>query len=175
MRYGEEGDRFYLLLKGTASIWVPVPHAQMRKPLAKFKSQVEHEVKHLTGKLAVINKQKGGTSSKLTQLPFKFKDLKRLGDMNEYFKENNEVLLNDKTKVNGKVWKLLKQDAMADKYQTHEWFVSNLISLLIFGFLTLLTLNLDGIERGASGASEGTQNGSGITRRYARAITSLWK
>ena len=37
MRYGEEGERFYLILKGKVSIWVPVPHANMKEPLEKFK------------------------------------------------------------------------------------------------------------------------------------------
>ena len=44
MRYGEEGERFYLILRGKVSIWVPVPHDIMKQPLAKFKERVKKEV-----------------------------------------------------------------------------------------------------------------------------------
>ena len=44
MRYGEEGERFYLILKGKVSIWVPVPHENMKEPLEKFKWKVKKEV-----------------------------------------------------------------------------------------------------------------------------------
>ena len=44
MRYGEDGDRFYLILRGKVSIWVPVPHEHMKEPLAKFKKVVQKEV-----------------------------------------------------------------------------------------------------------------------------------
>ena len=44
--------------------------------------------------------------------------------MDEYFKEDNEEVLTDKTKVKGVVWRTLKQDAMQHNYETHEWFVS---------------------------------------------------
>ena len=27
MRYGEEGDKFYLILKGKVSVWIPMKHA----------------------------------------------------------------------------------------------------------------------------------------------------
>ena len=40
MRYGEEGDKFFLILQGRVSIWVPVRHDQMKEPLRKFKKQV---------------------------------------------------------------------------------------------------------------------------------------
>ena len=44
MRYGDEGDLFYLILKGKVSVWVPVPHRQMKQPLEKFKEIVQKEV-----------------------------------------------------------------------------------------------------------------------------------
>ena len=36
IRYGEEGDRFYIILTGCVSVWVPMQHADMKAPLAKF-------------------------------------------------------------------------------------------------------------------------------------------
>lgn len=36
IRYGEEGDLFYIILKGRISVWVPMTTAQMRKPLDRF-------------------------------------------------------------------------------------------------------------------------------------------
>ena len=83
MRYGEQGDKFYLILKGRVSVWVPVPHREMKRPLQKFKELVQQKFDELC-------RQKGSKTSNLTDLQFRFKSLKRLDEINEYFKEEQD-------------------------------------------------------------------------------------
>jgi len=33
INYGEQGDMFYIILKGKVSVWVPCPNENMHKPL----------------------------------------------------------------------------------------------------------------------------------------------
>ena len=65
----------------------------------------------------------------MTQLPFVFKELRRIGELNDYFKVDEEEYITDKTKVNGVPWKTLKQDAMQKHYREEEWFVSSFNTL----------------------------------------------
>ena len=53
--------------------------------------------------------------------------MRRLGDFDDFFKEDEEEFLTDKSKVDGKPWKNLKQDAMQKDFNQQEWFVSNFI------------------------------------------------
>ena len=136
MRYGEEGDQFYLLLNGTVSVWVPVTFKQMAEPVKKFKEMVNKELREVRGDDQLVKKHKLGEYSKLTQLPFEFKEMRRLGELDDFFKVEQEQFMTEKTKVNGVPWKTLKQDAMQKHYREQEWFVSQ--SLLLFTFLTVL-------------------------------------
>ena len=40
IRYGAEGDDFYIILQGYVSVWVPVSMMDIVKPLAKFKKVI---------------------------------------------------------------------------------------------------------------------------------------
>jgi len=57
-----------------------------------------------------------------TSIKFSFKDLKRLGEMNDYFNEHVEETVSDKTKVRGVKWWKLKHDAMMNNFEGHEWY-----------------------------------------------------
>ena len=59
---------FYIILKGKVSVWLPVPHAAMKKPLAKFKARVLHEV-------AALNRNRAGEAASVTDLEFRAKEL----------------------------------------------------------------------------------------------------
>ena len=37
IRYGAEGDDFYIIMKGEVSVWIPQAPRDMVKPLQKFK------------------------------------------------------------------------------------------------------------------------------------------
>ena len=37
IRYGEEGDKFYIIMKGSVAIWLPFVNADMKRPLEAFK------------------------------------------------------------------------------------------------------------------------------------------
>ena len=124
MRYGEEGDLFYLLLDGKVSVWVPVPFKQMAGPVKKLKELVNKELRLVRGDDQIIKKHRFGEYDRMTQLPFVFKEMRRLGEMNDYFKVEEEAFLTEKTRVNGVPWKLLKQDAMPEAYRGEAWFVS---------------------------------------------------
>ena len=62
--------------------------------------------------------------------------MRRLGELDDFFKVEQEQFMTEKTKVNGVPWKTLKQDAMQKHYREQEWFVSQ--SLLLLTFLTVL-------------------------------------
>ena len=51
------------------------------------------------------------------KIKFGFKDLKRLGEKNEYFNESVEATISDKTKIRGQKWWKLKHDAMQNNYE----------------------------------------------------------
>ena len=38
IKYGEQGDMFYLVLKGTVSVWLPQTPEAMRQPLKQFQN-----------------------------------------------------------------------------------------------------------------------------------------
>ena len=59
---------FYIILKGRVSVWLPVAHTAMKKPLLKFKQRVQQEV-------AILNSNRATQASQLIDLPFRFKDL----------------------------------------------------------------------------------------------------
>ena len=124
MRYGEQGDQFYLLLDGKVSVWVPVPFKQMAGPVKKLKELVEKERRLVRGDDLHVRKHKVGEYDRMTQLPFVFKELRRLGELNDYFKVEEEAPISEKTRVNGVPWKVLKQDAMPEGYRETVWFVS---------------------------------------------------
>ena len=66
MRYGEEGDQFYLLLQGKVSIWVPVTFKDMKEPIAKLKDMVTQEYRQLKELDELVKKHKPGEYNKLT-------------------------------------------------------------------------------------------------------------
>lgn len=33
INYGDFGDKFYIILKGTVSVWLPVPPSEMKRPI----------------------------------------------------------------------------------------------------------------------------------------------
>ena len=33
IHYGDRGDKFYIILKGTVSVWLPMPIEEMRRPI----------------------------------------------------------------------------------------------------------------------------------------------
>lgn len=37
INYGEEGDLFYIILKGKVSVWLPASFDQMRQPIKRFR------------------------------------------------------------------------------------------------------------------------------------------
>ena len=59
---------FYIILKGKVSVWLPMPHTAMKKPLMKFKQRVQQE-------LAQLKRCRDGEAAELTGLKFRFKDL----------------------------------------------------------------------------------------------------
>ena len=66
MRYGEEGDQFYLLLQGKVSIWVPVTFKDMKEPISKLKDMVNQEYRQLKELDELVKKHKPGEYNKLT-------------------------------------------------------------------------------------------------------------
>ena len=44
IKYGVEGDDFYIIVEGEVSVWVPVPPEQIVKPLEKFKERVKSAI-----------------------------------------------------------------------------------------------------------------------------------
>ena len=43
IKYGEEGDMFYIILKGKVSVWLPVPLHEMRKPMRNFSKLIKEK------------------------------------------------------------------------------------------------------------------------------------
>ena len=41
IKYGEEGDKFYIILQGQVSVWVPVQNAKMSKIIKKIYSKIK--------------------------------------------------------------------------------------------------------------------------------------
>lgn len=41
IRKDEEGDLFYIILRGRVSVWVPIINAEMKKPINYFKDQLK--------------------------------------------------------------------------------------------------------------------------------------
>lgn len=33
INYGDFGDKFYIILKGTVSVWIPVSYDEMKRPI----------------------------------------------------------------------------------------------------------------------------------------------
>ena len=48
IKYGKEGDRFYILVNGMVSIWVPVEPNEMARHLLKIKQQVIKFVENIS-------------------------------------------------------------------------------------------------------------------------------
>lgn len=44
IKYGQEGDDFFIILDGEVSVWVPVAPADIVKPLEKFKEKVKSAI-----------------------------------------------------------------------------------------------------------------------------------
>lgn len=42
IHYGDRGDKFYIILKGSVSVWLPVPINEMRRPMESFLSQTRN-------------------------------------------------------------------------------------------------------------------------------------
>ena len=42
INYGEQGDLFYIILKGKVSVWQPVPPDQMRRPMKRFQEIIKN-------------------------------------------------------------------------------------------------------------------------------------
>ena len=40
LKYGQEGDLFYIILKGRCSVWIPVSIEDVRRPMQQFQDQV---------------------------------------------------------------------------------------------------------------------------------------
>ena len=40
IHYGDIGNKFYIILKGTVSVWLPVPLSEMKRPIRAFLSQI---------------------------------------------------------------------------------------------------------------------------------------
>ena len=48
IRFGEEGDKFYLVLRGRVEVWLPTERKPMQEKLRKVKKQVnETNLEHL--------------------------------------------------------------------------------------------------------------------------------
>ena len=71
MRYGDEGDLFYLILQGSVSVWVPVAPELMKEPLKKFQEMLKSE------------KESKNVYRRPTKLAFKFKDFLRKDEARE--------------------------------------------------------------------------------------------
>ena len=44
IKYGEEGDMFYIILKGKVSVWTPVPIEEMRHPLNLLRDRLKRKI-----------------------------------------------------------------------------------------------------------------------------------
>ena len=44
IKYGAIGDDFYITIKGSVSVWLPVEPAEIIKPLQKFKRRVKSAI-----------------------------------------------------------------------------------------------------------------------------------
>lgn len=42
LRYGEVGDKFYIILKGKVSVWIPMKVENMRRPMKNFMDNVRN-------------------------------------------------------------------------------------------------------------------------------------
>lgn len=42
IHYGDVGDKFFIILKGTVSVWIPVPSNEIHKKLKRFESQMRN-------------------------------------------------------------------------------------------------------------------------------------
>jgi len=45
-KFGDEGDQFYIILKGKCSVWIPMPYDQMKKPVHELKVAIRHDSVH---------------------------------------------------------------------------------------------------------------------------------
>ena len=41
IHYGDRGDKFYIILKGSVSVWLPVPIDEMKRPIQNFINEVK--------------------------------------------------------------------------------------------------------------------------------------
>ena len=59
---------FYILLRGKVSVWLPVAHTAMKKPLMAIKEKISKEI-------TILNRRRDGEASELTDLKYRFKAL----------------------------------------------------------------------------------------------------